>query len=266
MNHPFENITPATITLYVGRLLGALLILGVGWLAVHYLTRPFRRLLERSRMDPSVASFLANSARTALVVVILRGVLEQLGVETTSLLTLLGATGLAIALSLQGSLANFASGLLVLAFRTVRVGDLIEAGDVRGRVTDLLPFHTVVVTPDNQRITLPNTVLTNAPVRNHSTLPIRRVQWLLPLTPRDDLAAVKRTLEARLRADGRILAEPGPHLFVQEWTEDKRVLAVEAWTATADYLPVQQELLEALGLRLQELREQAGPTAGERGA
>jgi small conductance mechanosensitive channel len=132
-----------------GRFVGALVILAVGWLTVRYLITPLRRLLERSHFDPSVASFLANTTRSALIIVILLGALQQLGVATASLLTLLGAAGLAIALSLQGSLANFASGLLVLSFRTARVGDFIEVGDIRGRVSELLPFHVVLVTLDN---------------------------------------------------------------------------------------------------------------------
>jgi small conductance mechanosensitive channel len=239
---------------YLGRCLGAALILWAGWLALRFLVTPLRRMLERSRVDPAVASFLANSLRTALLVAIIIGALQQFGVTTASLLTLLGAAGLAIALSLQSTLANFASGLLVLSFRMVHVGDFIEIGEVRGQVIDLLPFHVVLLTQDNQRIFLPNTLLTSGPVRNHSTLATRRVQWTVPLTAGDDLEAVKQALQTRLQSDLRILAEPPPHLFVQEWTADKRTLAVQAWTATADYLAVQQEELEALGQALDELR------------
>jgi small conductance mechanosensitive channel len=220
-----------------------------------------RRLLGRSRLDVSVASFLVNTVRTALLVVVLLTVLQQLGLETTSLLTLLGTAGLAVALSLQGSLANFASGLLLLAFRTVRVGDSIEVGDVRGRVSEMLPFHVVLETLDNQRITVPNTLLTNGPVRNNTYLPARRVQWTLPVSPRDDLDAIKHALRARLQAEPRIYKEPAPQLFVQEWNADKRTLIVTAWTATADYLIVQQDLLEELGKSMEQAngrRQSAG--------
>src|SRR5437879_4695729 len=120
---------------YGGRLIGALFLLLFGWLVLRLLVGPLRTLLGRSRLDPSVVSFLASSARSVLIVVIVLGVLQQLGLETTSLLTLLGAASVAVALSLQGSLANFAAGLILLSFRLVRVGDLIEIGDVRGRVT-----------------------------------------------------------------------------------------------------------------------------------
>jgi small conductance mechanosensitive channel len=225
----------------------AVLILLVGWLATRLLIGPLRSVLLRSRLDLSLASFLVNSVRTAIMLFVLVAVLQQFGLETTSLLALLGTAGLAVALSLQGSLANFASGLMLLAFRTVRVGDFIEVGDVRGRVSEMLPFHIVVETLDNQRITVPNTLLTSSPVRNNTYLAARRVQWTLPIGAAADLSAAKAALLERLQADGRIHKEPPPQIYVQEWTTDKRTLAVTAWTATADYLVVQQELLEELG-------------------
>jgi small conductance mechanosensitive channel len=239
---------------YGVRLVGAVLILLLGWVANRLLVGPLARLLARSRLDVSVASFLVNSARTAILVVVLLAVLQQFGMETTSLLTLLGTAGLAVALSLQGSLANFASGLLLLTFRTVRVGDSIEVGDVRGRVREMLPFHIVLETPDNQRITVPNTLLTNGAVRNNTFLPTRRVQWTLPVSGHDDLDAVKAALRTRLQAEPRIHTEPSPQMYVQEWTADKHTLIVTAWTATADYLPVQQEMLEELGKSLEAIR------------
>ena len=230
------------------------MILLLGWVANRLLVGPLARLLGRSRLDVSVASFLVNSVRTAILLVVLLAVLQQFGMETTSLLTLLGTAGLAVALSLQGSLANFASGLLLLTFRTVRVGDSIEVGDVRGRVREMLPFHIVLETPDNQRISVPNTLLTSGPVRNNTFLPARRVQWTLPVSSREDLDAVKAALRTRLQAEPRIHKEPAPQMYVQEWTVDKRTLVVTAWTATADYLVVQQEMLEELGKSVDRVR------------
>jgi small conductance mechanosensitive channel len=230
-----------------GHLAGAAVILVVGVLALRYLIAPFRRLLERSRMEPSGASFLANTARGLLLVVVVIGVLQQLGVETASLLTILAAAGLAIALSLQNTLSNFTAGLLVLAFRMARVGDVIEVGGLRGRVSDLFPFHVVLVTDDNQVVTVPNSLLTGGGVRNFTALPRRRAQWALPLPSGADLAAAKAALLERLRADPRVLAEPAPRAFVQEWAVDRVVLAVQAWTTAADNPAVQDEMLEALG-------------------
>ena len=242
------------LSLYAGRLVGVVLVLALGWLVLRYLLGPLRRLLGRSRLDQAVASFVLNSARALILVAVLLAVLQQVGVEATSLLALLGAAGLAIALSLQTSLANFASGLVLLAFRTVRVGDHIEVGDVRGQVREMLPFHVVVDTPDNQRITLPNTLLANGPVRNNSALPNRRAQWALPVPARYDLAAVKSALLGCLVADARVLPEPAPQVHVQEWSEDKRVLAVQAWARTDEATLVQQLLLEELGKAVEGLR------------
>ena len=240
--------------LYAGRIVGAVVILAVGILAVRYLLAPLRRLLERGRVEPSAASFLANSLRGLLMVVVVIGVLQQLGVETTSLLTVLATGGLAVALSLQNTLANFSAGLILLSFRLIRVGDLIEAGPMRGRVTEMLPFHVVLLSEDNQSITVPNTLLSGNGFQNHSTQPARRVQWLLPIRPADDSSAAKAALCARLMADARVLHEPPPRAFVKEWGDDKCILAVQAWAANADYQAVQEDLLEELGTVLQGLR------------
>ena len=245
---------------YAGHVAGAAVIFLVGVLALRYLIAPFRQLLERGRMQPSGASFLANTARGVVLVVVVIGVLQQLGIETTSLLTALAAAGLAVALSLQNALANFTAGLLVLAFRMVRVGDVIDVGGLRGRVADLYPFHVVLISDDNQTLTLPNTLLTGGGVRNFSALPLRRAQWLLPLSAGIDLGAAREALLGRLRADPRVLSEPAPRVFVQEWAADKRVLAVQAWTSAADHLAVQEELLEALGAAVEALRPRPAET------
>lgn len=240
--------------MYGGHVAGAAVILLVGIVALRYLVAPFRRLLERGRLEPSTASFLANSVRALLLVVIVIGVLQQFGVETTSLLTVLAASGLAVALSLQNTLTNFTAGLVLLSFRMLRVGDVIESGSMRGRVAEILPFHVVLIGDDNQQLTVPNSTLTNNGFTNHSAKPARRVQWLVPLRPEDDLQAAKAALCERLLADARVLREPLPRAFVQEWSEDKRVLAVQAWAATADYQAAREELLEPLGEVVEKLR------------
>jgi small conductance mechanosensitive channel len=252
MHDLWQRLEPEALGLG-GRLLGVFVILALGSLAMHYLVGPLRRLLDRSRLEPAAASFAINSVRALLLLALLLAVLQQLGVQTTSLLALLGAAGLAIALSLQGSLANFASGLILLAFHIVRLNDLIEVGDVRGRVCELLPFHVVVETADNQRVTLPNNLLIGGPVRNHSALPTHRLQWTIPVASRVDLAVAKEALRSRLRAEPRLLAEPAPRVFVQEWGDERRVVAVQAWVRSGDIESVQQEVLEELGRTVEAL-------------
>src|SRR5207248_10914669 len=172
------------------------------------------RILARSRLDPTAASFLANTGRGVLLVAVILIALEQLGVQTTSLIALFGVIGLAVGLSLQGSLANFASGLLLLSFRTVRVGDWVEVGGVRGQVREMHPFHVVLVGEDNRVVTVPNTLLTGGAVANDSALPTRRVRWTLAVPPGADLAAARQALADRLRADPRVLSEPAPQVLV----------------------------------------------------
>ncbi len=239
---------------------GAVLILVVGLLVLRYLMPPLRRGLERSRMEPSLVSFLTNSVRGILLVVIGIGILQRLGVPTGSLLTVLAAAGLAVALSLQNTLANFTAGLVLLSFRLLRVGDLIETGTIRGRVAEIFPFHVVLITSDNQVVTVPNTQLMAASFRNASTLPTLRVQWTLAVCASDDLKSLREKLRERLLADPRIHREPPPRVLVQEWSDDKRLLAIQAWTSAAEAPLVQEELLEPLGLALETLRQQGTTT------
>jgi small conductance mechanosensitive channel len=252
MEELWNNLRPRLVDLGE-RIAAAIFVVLIGWLAIRVLLGPLQRLLGRSRLDPSVASFVVSSTRSVLLIVVLAAMLQQLGVETASLLALLGTIGLAVALSLQGSLTNFAAGLLVLSFRIVRVGDEVEVGDVRGRVREMLPFHVVIETADHQRVTVPNALLTTGPVRNNSTLPYRRVQWTLTIGPRRDLAVVRQKLLECLRADSRIRTEPAPEVSVSEWAEDKRTVVAIAWVDGGDYTAVKNELLEKLGTCLGEV-------------
>src|SRR5262249_49921781 len=134
---------------YAGRAGGALVLLVLGWLTYRFLLKPIQRLVAGGRVGPVVAGYLGGLIRAAFIIVLILAVLHQLGVQTLSLVTLLGAAGLALALSLQGLLANFTSGLLLFSYRLFRVGDLIEVGDLRGRVSEMLPFHVILTTGDN---------------------------------------------------------------------------------------------------------------------
>lgn len=241
----------------IGRIIGAVATLLIGLAALRYLTAPFRRLLQRSRLEPSLVSFLANSVWGLILVVTTLAVLQELGVETASLLTVLAAAGLAVALSLQNTLANFTAGLVLLSFRMLRVGDVIETGGMRGRVSEIFPFHVVLITDDNQTVTLPHSLLTGNGFRNQSSLPSRRVQWLLPLGPNDNFVVAKQALQNELGAEPRILSEPPPRVYVQEWSADKRVAAVQAWTLPIHFQIVQEDLLERLGLALAAVHKAA---------
>jgi small conductance mechanosensitive channel len=248
---------------WVGSAAAVAALVLAGWLFYRYLVGSAHRALVRLGVSGGVVSFLFNSLRAVVVFAVVLAVLRQLGVETTSLLALLGAAGAALALSLQAFMGNFAAGLVLLGERMVRLGDVIESGDVRGRVVEMLPLHVVVETADGLRVLLPNTTLVNNPLRNHSALPTRRVQWLLPLPAGLDLGPVKGALRACLAQDARVLPAPPPALFVRDWAADKTTLAVQAWAGAADAQAVQDELLERLAAAVercvQEARKPEGP-------
>ncbi len=243
----FWDKVQANLPLWSARLAAVSVLLLAGWLFDRLVIRALSRLLARTGVAAGAVSFLFNTARAVVLCAVVLAVLQQLGVETTSVVALLGVAGAALALSLQGFMGNFAAGLVLLGERMLRLGDVIEVGDVRGRVVEIQTFHVIVETAEHVRVTLPNTLLVNGPFRNHSALPTRRVQWLLPVPLGIDLGPIKEELAACLLADVRILREPVPVVFVRDWALDKQTLAVQAWTTSADALAVQEELLEALG-------------------
>jgi small conductance mechanosensitive channel len=246
MNDLWEKLQPHLQTT-VGHLIAVAAILLLGWLFYRYCIHSLQRAFVRLGASAAVLSFLFNTVRVLLLCAVVLSVLRQFGVETTSLVALLGVGGAALLLSLQGFMANFAAGLVLLGERLIHLGDTIEVGDVRGSVVEMQTLHVIVETPERIRVAIPNSVLINGPFRNHSALTTRRVQWLLPVPAEIDLGPLKDALLAVLLADARISREPPPVLFVRDWAMDKQTLAVQAWTAARDAQEVQDQLLEPLG-------------------
>jgi small conductance mechanosensitive channel len=243
----FWDKIQASLPLWSARLAAVFVLLVAAWLFDRFFIKSLHRLLVRAGAAAGAVSFLFNTARAVLLCAVLLAVLQQLGIETTSVVAVLGVAGAALALSLQGFMGNFAAGLVLLGERMLRLGDMIEVGDIRGRVVEIQTLHVVVETVEHVRVTLPNTLLINSPFRNHSAFPTRRVQWLLPVPLGIELDPIKEELAACLLADARVLKEPAPAVIVRDWALDKQTLAVQAWTASADALAVQDQLLEALG-------------------
>jgi small conductance mechanosensitive channel len=249
MDEFWQQLQAAGVTL-AGRLAGAGLALLVGWMVLRLLRAPLTRLIDRGRIDPSAASFVGGTLRLIILLAVVLMVLQTLGVQTTSLVALLGAAGVAVALALQSLLSNFASGLLLLTSRTVRVGDTVEVAGVTGKVAELRPFHVVLDTSDNKRVAVPNSLMTTTVVKNLTALPTRQAEWELPLGPRADLGQARAALLGRLRSDPRVLAEPAPAVTLRTWAPERRTLGVTAWTTTVDLARVQADLLEALAAAL----------------
>ncbi len=216
-------------------LLFALALLLFGWWAIKLIVRAARRGLERSKIDISLQRFLLSMIDASLKILLLISVASMLGIATTSFVAIIGAAGLAVGLALQGSLANFAGGVLILLFKPFKVGDVIEAQGQVGKVHSIQVFHTVLKTADNRTIIIPNGALSNGSITNYSTEPTRRVEMVFGIGYEDDLRKAKTVLQRLISEDSRILSEPEPQVVLKELADSSVNLAVRVWCNSADY-------------------------------
>ncbi|RMF97233.1 MAG: mechanosensitive ion channel family protein [Gammaproteobacteria bacterium] len=233
-------------------LLIALLIFFIGRLLAGWLTRIVRRILQRASVDATLERFLCNLLYAVLMVVVVIATINQLGVETTSLLAVLGAAGLAVGLALQGSLSNFAAGVLIVAFRPYKVGDFIEGGGVSGTVEDVQIFTTVLRSGDNKKIIVPNSQMMAGEIVNYSAKDTRRVDLVVGCGYDDDLDKVRAVLNEILAADQRVLKDPAPTVAVSELADSSVNFVVRPWVASADYWSVYFDLTEAIKKRFDQ--------------
>lgn len=229
-----------------------IIIFFVGRSIAKFLRRFVKRALSKTSIDPTIVAFASNSSYYVIMAFVVLAILGQLGIDTTSLIALVGATGLAVGLALQGSLANFAAGLLLIVFRPFRVGDWIDVGDVSGYVEDLELLTTILRTLDNRTVVIPNSKLTDDNIVNYSTLGVLRLDLVLGVAYDSDLKQVKTVIRQVLSEDKRILAEPEPVVGVLELADSSINFAVRPWVKTADYNPVSLSLYEALKTRFDE--------------
>ena len=225
-------------------LLTALIVVIVGKQLVKILLKVIKVALEKANTEETVRIFIANLLNTVFTVIIFVAAINQLGVETTSIIALLGAAGLAIGLALQGSLANFAAGILIVIFRPYKVGDYIEAGTNVGTVKDIQIFSTVLRTPDNKSIVVPNGSIMDGSITNYSEQPTRRIDIIASCSYEDDLDKVKIVLQTILDNEERILTETKSQIAVSELAESSVNFIVRPWVNSPDYLPVMYSLLE----------------------
>lgn len=232
------------VTSYGPNLVGAALILVLGWLAAKILTRVMRRALRRGSVDEILVQFLGSVVHVGAMVLVVIAALGRLGVNTTSFAAVIAAAGLAIGLAFQGSLSNLAAGVLLILFRPFRAGDYVEAGGVSGTVQEIQIFVTVLHTPDNRRIVVPNADITSAPITNYSYNETRRVDMVFGIAYEDDVARAKEIVHDLLGRDERVLAEPEPMVVLLELADSSVNLAVRPWVASADYWPFLFEMNE----------------------
>ncbi|MFV3329102.1 mechanosensitive ion channel family protein [Pseudomonas sp. NY15372] len=222
---------------YGSRLLLALLTLAIGWWIVNKLSARLGRLVGLRNADVALQGFISTLANIVLKVLLLVSVASMIGIETTSFVAAIGAAGLAIGLALQGSLANFAGGVLILLFRPFRIGDWIEAQGVSGTVDSIQIFHTVLRTGDNKTVIMPNGSLSNGIITNYNRQPTRKVVFDVGVDYDADLQKARNVL-LELAKDPRVLQDPAPEAVVSTLGDSAITVSLRAWVNTADYWSV----------------------------
>ena len=220
------------------KLLMALAVLIIGWWIIKRIVRALGAAIEKRGSDVTLARFLTSLTGIVLKAVLLISVASMVGIETTSFVAILGAAGLAVGLALQGSLSNFAGGVLILLFRPFKVGDVIEAQGVVGSVSSIQIFNTIMKTPDNKTIIVPNGPLSNDIITNYSTEDTRRVDFVFGIGYEDNINQAKEHLLAIFEADERVMSDPAPFVAVSELADSSVNFTCRVWVESANYWPV----------------------------
>ena len=231
------------------QIVGAVLIFFIGRWVAKLATSMVRKALAKTDMEDTLERFLCNIIYTALMAVIVIAAIGQLGVETTSLLAIFGAAGLAIGLSLQGSLSNFAAGVLIVAFRPYKVGDFIEAGGEAGSVHEVQIFTTILTTPDNKKVIVPNAQVMSGTITNYSALGTRRVDMVFGIGYDDDIDNAYKVLKEIIEADDRILKDPAYGIALNELADSSVNFNVRPWVNASDYWGVYNDVTEQVKRR-----------------
>jgi small conductance mechanosensitive channel len=234
LSNAIDYLTEFAMT-YGLRLLGAIIVLIIGWKIIGAIRRSLNRTMEKREMEPSLKSFLSSVLIILLRVMLIITVLSMLGVAMTSFIAILGAFGLAIGLALSGALQNFAGGVMILLFKPFRVGDFIDAQGYMGTVSEIQIVNTILKTPDNKTVIIPNGGLATGTMVNFSTEPLRRVDWTFGIAYGDDAEKAKVVIMALILADQRILTDPEPFIAVGELADSSVNFTVRAWVNAADY-------------------------------
>lgn len=226
------------------KLAGALLALIIGlWLA-NMIAGGLSRRMEKSELDPSLRPFLKSLVSTLLKALVLISVLGMVGIEMTSFIAILGAAGLAIGMALSGTLQNFAGGVMILIFKPFKVGDVIEAQGYTGCVNAIQIFNTILKTPDNKTVIIPNGGLSTSSMVNYSTEATRRVDWTFGIAYGDDIDKAKKVLTELLMSNDNVLKDPAPFVELGELADSSVNFTVRAWVNAADYWAVHFYMLD----------------------
>ncbi|MBA3394309.1 MAG: mechanosensitive ion channel [Deltaproteobacteria bacterium] len=228
------------------RIVIAILVFFVGRALARALVRAFDRTMESSRLDVSLRRFLHDLVYALMLIAVVIAALDAVGIETTAVIAVLGAAGLAIGLALQGSLSNFAAGVMLITLRPYKVTDLVVLGKYVGRVEAIKVFHTILITADHREITIPNGQIISGAVENLTVLGRRRVDLIVTVNEAPDVARIKQLLEIAVLADERVFAAPPPSVEVSRVTETSVRLFLRPWTAVEHYEDVAASTMERL--------------------
>ena len=228
------------------QVVGALAVFIVGRWVATFARRAVRRSLERTRLDATLVPFFSGVAYYLILIVVVIAVLGLFGVQTTSLIAVLGAASLAVGLALQGTLSNFASGVMLLVFRPFRVGDYVEAAGTAGSVQEISLFTTTLNTPDNVRILVPNSAIYGEVIKNYSANDTRRNDLTVGIAYDDDIGKAIEVIRSVLSADDRVLPDPEPVIAVSGLGDSSVNLAIRPWCRRQDYGSLRSDLTRKL--------------------
>ncbi len=240
------------VVTYGGKVVLAIITLVIGkWLAKR-IALLCTRIMERQKVDQTLTRFLNNIIYYVLLITVVLAAAGQLGINTASFLTVLGAASLAVGLALKDSLANFASGVMLILFRPFRIGDVVTVAGETGQVVEITVFNTIINTADNQKKIIPNGAISNSTITNITANPTRRIDLVIGVSYDDDVRKVKTVLETIIKSDSRILAEPKPLISLLELADSSVNMAVRPWVKTEDYWDVYFAMMEKIKLTFDE--------------
>ncbi|MDJ0834528.1 MAG: mechanosensitive ion channel [Gammaproteobacteria bacterium] len=251
-NIDIAKMTDAYVIPWAINIALAIVIFIVGKIVVNVLISIFSKILKKSKMDEMLVEFIASIVKAMLLLFVVIAALDQLGVDTTSLIALLGAAGLAVGLALKDSLSNFAAGVMLIVFRPFKAGDYVEAAGVAGVVETINIFSSTFRTPDNKEVIIPNGSIYGDTITNYSARDTRRIDMVFGIGYGEDIKQAKDILQGIVDADERILADPAPVIAVSELADSSVNFVVRPWAKTGDYWAVLWDVTEQVKLQFDE--------------
>ena len=230
--------------IYGVRIITAVIIFFIGWWLAKAIAAGVAKIMRRAHIDPTLVGFVRTLVYFALLVFVIIAAIDRLGVQTTSLVAVLGAAGLAVGLALKDTLANFGAGVLIILFKPFKVGDFVETAGVMGTVKRVSVFNTILASPDNRKIVLPNSMVLAAPITNFSDIDMRRIDMVFGISYGDNIKTAKDVLMKIITSDPRVLKDPAPVVAVSDLADSSVNLVCRPWVRPDDYWGVRFDTVE----------------------